>query len=278
MILFASDLDGTLMGPDLKIPEASVKAIRAALAAGHGCMAATGRPPATAHSILSPLHTPFPAAVMNGAGLYNFKERRFEASFPLPRPVCGTVWKLLSGFSMSGFFYAADGQKLRVFHPALTNLHQRQFMEARSPNPFKTFVQAPLPEDAAVLLICIIDTRERTAALEKALREALGDAATYHRYADAYLPERWYLELSEGSVSKASGVLAVKERFRFEKVIACGDNLNDLSMFAAADEAYAVANAHPDLKAAADGVLEAHPAAVGRFIAARIGLSSAAEK
>ena len=50
-------------------------------------------------------------------------------------------------------------------------------------------------------------------------------------------------------------------------MVCFGDNRNDLQMFAEADECYAVANAVPELKAAATGILtDPDLAAVGRFI------------
>ena len=50
-------------------------------------------------------------------------------------------------------------------------------------------------------------------------------------------------------------------------MVCFGDNRNDLQMFGAADESYAVANAVPELKASATGVLsDPDLAAVGRFI------------
>ena len=45
------------------------------------------------------------------------------------------------------------------------------------------------------------------------------------------------------------------ENYGFEKVVAFGDNLNDLPMFEAADVRIAVGNAREELKAAADAVI-----------------------
>jgi hydroxymethylpyrimidine pyrophosphatase-like HAD family hydrolase len=52
-------------------------------------------------------------------------------------------------------------------------------------------------------------------------------------------------------------------------VVCFGDSANDIPMFAAADRAYAVANALPEVAAAADAVIDAHDVdAVAEFLRA----------
>ena len=55
--------------------------------------------------------------------------------------------------------------------------------------------------------------------------------------------------------TKADAILALKKRYGFESVVVFGDETNDLSMFAAADESYAVAGANDEVKRAASGVI-----------------------
>lgn len=50
-------------------------------------------------------------------------------------------------------------------------------------------------------------------------------------------------------------------------MVAFGDNLNDLPLFAAADESYAVSNAHERVRATATGVIASNAEnAVVRFL------------
>lgn len=56
-------------------------------------------------------------------------------------------------------------------------------------------------------------------------------------------------------MSKADAVMRVKEMTGADRVVVYGDNLNDLPMFAVADEAVAVANARPQVLAAADRII-----------------------
>jgi hypothetical protein len=59
----------------------------------------------------------------------------------------------------------------------------------------------------------------------------------------------------------------MKERYGFDRLVAFGDSVNDLSMFRVADEAYAVANAIGEVKAAATAVIGSNEEdAVARFL------------
>ncbi len=57
------------------------------------------------------------------------------------------------------------------------------------------------------------------------------------------------------TASKANAVRELKEKLGCEKLVVFGDGKNDLDMFHAADEAYAVQNADKELKAAATAII-----------------------
>ena len=71
---------------------------------------------------------------------------------------------------------------------------------------------------------------------------------------DIYSGEQW-LEIMPKTASKANAVRELKEKLGCEKLVVFGDGKNDLDMFHAADEAYAVQNADEELKAAATAII-----------------------
>ena len=72
--------------------------------------------------------------------------------------------------------------------------------------------------------------------------------------ADIYSGDQW-LEILPCSATKANAVRQLKEYLGCERLVVLGDGINDISMFKAADERYAVANADPSLKELADGII-----------------------
>lgn len=65
-----------------------------------------------------------------------------------------------------------------------------------------------------------------------------------------------YDVVSKG-ISKATAIKALKKLYSDARIIAFGDNYNDIEMFEVADESYAMATAPKDLKSLATGVTKA---------------------
>ena len=83
---------------------------------------------------------------------------------------------------------------------------------------------------------------------------------------DTYRDEFW-LEICPRNSTKAKAILRMKEKMGFQRLIVFGDSLNDVPMFRAADEAYAVAGAMPELKEIATGVIGSNEEdAVARYL------------
>ena len=66
------------------------------------------------------------------------------------------------------------------------------------------------------------------------------------------------LESMPKDVTKASAVKKLKQITKSDYVVVFGDGINDLEMFGAADECYAMANAEPELKAVATKIIESN--------------------
>ena len=78
------------------------------------------------------------------------------------------------------------------------------------------------------------------------------------------------MEICPRNCTKAKAILKMKEHYGFQKVVAFGDSVNDMPMFRAADEAYAVDNALEDLKGIATGIIGRNDEdAVARFLETR---------
>ena len=263
--LFLSDLDGTLIGHDLTVPPDSAAGIHAAIARGDGFSAATARTPATVSKILAPIRGMLPAIVMNGAGIFDFEKEEYLCLRTLSLQKEREVREILDSLGINAFLYTVKGGHIDVYYREPELLSQQMFRIARTGSPYKTFVEGDAPDSAQRIFFCVIDSADRTARLAERLPAVSG--VRFYRYQDVHDPENWYVELYDEGASKAAGVQFLRERYGFDRVVAFGDNVNDLPLFEAADEGYAVANAVEALKKAATGVLEeADIGAVGRFI------------
>ena len=83
---------------------------------------------------------------------------------------------------------------------------------------------------------------------------------------------RW-LDVHHSDASKGGAVQTLKALLGIERVICFGDSDNDLSMFEAADESYAPANANGRVKSAATAVIGHHDEeGIAHFLRERFSL------
>ncbi|WP_306208610.1 HAD family hydrolase [Actinoplanes sp. RD1] len=105
-----------------------------------------------------------------------------------------------------------------------------------------------------VFYVSLIGPRD---SLEQVLAELPVAGARCHHVLseDAYTPGEWWLELTALDATKATAVGALAAGCGARSLVCFGDNRNDLPMFALAEVALAVANAVPDVRAAATAVI-----------------------
>lgn len=86
-----------------------------------------------------------------------------------------------------------------------------------------------------------------------------------------------WIELTHAGGTKARAVRAVAAGAGADRIVCFGDNLNDLSMFAVADQSYAVSNAVREVHAAATAVIGSNAdEAVARWLAAAMSTAMSA--
>ena len=128
-----------------------------------------------------------------------------------------------------------------------------------------------LPADAIVTHVNSIGAP----AAVKAVVHSVEDEAHLVAYSGlAREGAEWHwLDVHHSDASKGGAIKTLKELLGLERVICFGDSDNDLSMFEAADEAYAPANANAAVKAAATAVIGHHDEeGIAHFLRERFAL------
>ncbi|MBX2796711.1 MAG: HAD hydrolase family protein, partial [Myxococcales bacterium] len=96
--------------------------------------------------------------------------------------------------------------------------------------------------------------------LVRDLQAAHGPALQLHLFDDLYTRPWSWLTMHAGTATKGRAVdrLMTEASLADHRLVAFGDQLNDLPLFERADHAVATANAVPDVLEAADEVIGAH--------------------
>lgn len=270
--LFVSDLDGTLLGSDSRVSSESALMLNVAIAGGAAFTVATARTPATAITLLKDIKISIPGAVMTGAALFDFSSRRFSRLQFLPPGVASRLVEMYRVHGVSTFIYTYSGERLEVYHIGQLNQHELCFLEERSHTPVKRFSVPPdgeslLPENLnTTMLLYSVQPWDRAYALYSEIvdRHVPVTPLCYH---DTFGNEWGQLEMFGPSTSKAAAIESVASDIGAGRIVAFGDNVNDVPILRLADTAVAVGNAVPELKEMADVVIGCNDEdSVARFV------------
>lgn len=270
--LYATDLDGTLLDASAHISSLTAKMFNALTEQGVKIAFVTARTPATVEPIAKDLRHLMPSVVMTGAAIWDFNLRQYlMVHYHLPEHA-RAINKIFISHGIGAFVYTLvpGTNTLEVYHASeeLTPI-EHAFVKDRTLNDLKTFyLSTPMPESAAdhtVLFFAMGEASEMQVVAEE-VRAATGCAADW--YPDTYHPGLALLEIFTHGVSKAAGLDELRHLSGADRVVAFGDNLNDIPMLEVADVAVAVDNAHSEVKAMADTIIGANiDNAVIKFIA-----------
>ena len=268
--LFLSDLDGTFLNSKAEISQHSAEIIDYLTKQGVLFTVATARTYATVLKMFENIALPCPLVLMNGVTIYDPNQRCILASHPIPTEDGNRIVKEFRDRNVEPMLYFQNGETLDIYYTELTNDYQREYVSQRTDCSGKRFIHSPTPvtlENKNLVYIVALDYYDNIKDIYDAVKSLNIAQCMFYRdnYSDMY-----FLEIISGTVNKASGALQVKEMIGADKIIAFGDNLNDIPLFEIADESYAVSNAENALKDIATGVIGSNNKdAVAEFILER---------
>lgn len=252
--LYVSDLDGTLLRSDQVTSDYTNQVINTLVDKGMLFSYATARSLITAKKVTMGIQAKIPLIVYNGAFVIdNVTEEILIANY-----FDDTVFTLLDDLFNNNIYpivysYIKGSEKFS-FVPELCTKGMNKFIESRN-GDVRTNAVSSLAELKLgnVFYITCIDDSEKLKPLYNKYKD------TYHCFfqTDIYTKDKW-LEIMPIEASKSNAIKQLQTMLGCEKLIAFGDGINDIDMFQIADESYAVANAHEELKKHATAVISSN--------------------
>lgn len=255
MNLYISDLDGTLLNERALLSEYSKKTLNKVLESDVNFSIATARTPATVIPILEGLNLKLPIVVMNGAAMYDINKDQYLNENYIQSNLAKKITNVIESCDVAFFTYKLSNNHIYAYYEKSNEL-QDEFIKTRTGSPYKTFVKGQVPNFDEVLYFFIRDKKESVLEVYENLKN-ISDLYCV-LYKDVYKSDIYNLEIYSNKSSKANSIKLIMEDNNFDKLVAFGDNLNDLPMFDLADEGLAVDNAVIELKDIASGVIESN--------------------
>ena len=257
MTLYITDLDGTLLDSDSKISDYSKARLNELAHKGAMVTFATARTPATVTEIFNGVKLNVPGIVMTGAAIYDMHRQLYVDAKFLNKEIVEAALPIFAERGVSPFLYAlGHDNRLHAYHDEIMNEAELNFYEIRRDMRLKKFhIGEFLPEDykSRVLLMFAVGPRTGLMNVESDITATVGYPATY--YNDIFSADSGYLELFAKGVNKAQAMRDLATGLNVERIVAFGDNLNDIPMLKSATVGVAVENAYEDVKKAADVVI-----------------------
>jgi 5-amino-6-(5-phospho-D-ribitylamino)uracil phosphatase len=256
--LYITDLDGTFLNSDKELSKYTINTINTLIAKGMNFSIATARTSASAIKILKDLNINLPVVFMNGVVIYDIGEEKYIKIEEIPEETTGEIIDILNHYKISGFMYGISEETLTTYYERMDTKAMEEFREERVRKYYKTFEQVDSFSSTAIgnkiIYFALIDEYERLEPVLNSLK-TLEDIDSI-LYRDIYADAQWYLEIHSRKASKYNAVRFLREEYAFEKIIGFGDNYNDIPLFKACDESYAVSNAVEELKEIATGIVD----------------------
>ena len=240
--LVASDLDGTLLGPDATVSDRTRAALARVRQAGIVVVLVTGRPPRAVREIATRAGLGGLAICANGALVYDLDADEVATSSPLPAPVGARLVSELRE-ALPGVVFASEDERGFRRETAWAHRGLAQADEIVHADPLD-LVAEPVSK------LLVRHPELRFSDLVERIRVLAGDEAVV-TWSGVGLAE-----VSAAGVTKAYALDWVCRRLGIasSEVVAFGDMPNDLPMLAWAGHSVAVANAPEGVRMAADEV------------------------
>lgn len=243
-ILLVTDCDGTLLQDDKTIAPEDLAAIRAFREAGGNFTVATGRSIPTGAQVLRQLELTLPCVLYNGSMLYDpageeilwMEEIPFGARF-LVKEAMKTF-----GETVGVEVLTPEGMLVLAFN-GFINAH----LNGRFPVPYQRAAYEKVL-DAHWLKVMFAMPEKLMPEFSSFLRGFSAEGVRFVR------SEQLFFEILPAGATKGNALRRLCRRtgLRLSQTVTIGDCDNDLEMLQAARVGVAVANAFPELKAAAD--------------------------
>lgn len=253
--LFVSDLDGTLLNSDAMISGFTLNNLNGLIEKGVQFALATSRSMSSAKGIIDGLKLKLPSIMMNGVFVVDTNSNQPQ-KINYIQPTAAQ--KVIDAFVQIGrppFVYTYDGG-IDVQYITTTSEYESVFVQERV-NKYQSFVKvSDFTVNDKIIYINSLDKAHNLDPVVSYLDKI--DGISYAYYPDSYSDGFYFIEVFAQNAGKWNGIEYLKQTYGFDRVVAFGDNLNDLEMLQNADVAAVVKNGHPKALEIADVIIDSN--------------------
>lgn len=249
--IYVCDLDGTLLRSDGKLSDFATRGLNQLLGVGVRLTVASSRGTQAMRALLAGVHLQLPVMELNGAFISDIESGRHLVSNVLAAPVALAAVEAFLAIGADPVLSTWDGSRDRVHFGPQANEGTSWYVDEKRAygdprlTPCEDLLGVAHREHVAAITAFVPDAEAK--ALTDQLREIVGGAALFYSAQNYYCPGWTEVQVQDRAAEKGAAIPSLLEACGATDadVIACGDHLNDLGLFAVATHSIAPANAHP---------------------------------
>jgi len=258
MVLFVSDLDGTLLNDASVIEAASIDRLNNLIGAGVHFTIATARAYPSIASILDGLELRLPVIEQNGALLRDYSTGHvIDAKLMLSSDVAD-VCAIFEENDAAPAVSSLDGDENIVLYGKVDNSGMEwaitSMLDAKHARPMIEYDTFDRVISSSVLMFRYLGPEDKVRSLANKIRDAVPNLSVsrFHNF----FTGGWEINVSGFAANKGEALKSLRPHAEgISRVVVFGDSDNDMDMFHHADESYAVANAGTEVRQKADATI-----------------------
>lgn len=259
--LYVSDVDGTLFeNGEPKISEEGAELFRKLVKRGIAFTIASGRNLYGVYDLAQECGITLPVIAYNGSAIYDFQKGKMLRYFAMEQTAVARLCGLFDGANLpfKACVYFKNQERCLTFNQ---NGYRSSLWTDRAVHPKSGLLYDEPTVGKGVLEIlsgeCLYvgtsGKREVLEPLYQRIEKLPNIQPVFHQ--SPYDSEKWFIDVGAEQAGKGTAALALKEMIGAKELIVYGDNHNDIPMLKAADRAYVVSSASPEVAAYADAKL-----------------------
>ena len=222
-ILFVSGLDDTLLNKKELLSDYNKVELNRMLDEGIHFTVSTMRTPASLMEPLRDIRLKLPVIAMNGAVLYDIREKKYLKSYIISPDSSRKLLSLIHGQGLHCFSNVLVDDVLIIYYDETEDEVQQKLVRELRKSPYRNYVKRPVPEEEAVVYFMLLYPREE---IEKfyCVLEKEGVLSNYKvlKYDSTDYPGYAYIKIYNKNASREHMILYLQQLLEIQKTITFG--------------------------------------------------------
>lgn len=259
--LFVSDLDGTLLTGEKRLLNGQASTLNHLIDHGLQFTVATARSIQAINVLLKDVHLALPAITLGGSLVTWPSSGEHLVARVLSQPAAEGLFTRFLDRGIFPFIVSIDGHRDRAFHSHTASAAVEWYVDEKKAYGDPRLCWYDHPSEVLGTNILEMTTFVEQEALNDLTEDMLQvEGARVSSLPVHHFPGWYEVAVSHVKADKGSAVVGLCQalNFKWDHIVAFGDQVNDLPLFERADYAIAVENAAPEVLAKADEVIQSN--------------------